>query len=305
MHRIYRCLYLAAFSVMRGWSFEIGTGTLRYDDFVSDDDALRHLQRCLQQNLTILDTADVYGWHHDGKGRSNERLGRVFERKPGLRERFRLIAKLGIRLNPYRVDVSPRWINEVLQIYLDTLHTSYVDVLMIHNPPSDASLLIKTADHFSGLFQEGKVKSFGVSNFAPEQFDLIDSSLRAHGLRVEFVEMELSVLHPDHARPEGWLEHYRNRDVTILAWGPLGGEPNGRGNLLFEPGRDPNAAGALKFLDNHRTEQRPEDTTAVAWVLSQGPRVVPLLGTTDAGRLLRQARAVPDPLLVNVFPPNE
>ena len=46
-----------------------------------------------------------------------------------------LVAKFGIRLQGgYHVDLSPEWIKESMDRYLDLFNTDHVDVFMIHNP---------------------------------------------------------------------------------------------------------------------------------------------------------------------------
>ena len=48
------------------------------------------------------------------------------------------------------------------------------------------------ADTFKNLQKEGKVKEFGVSNFTPSQFELLNSHIQLHTNQVE-----ISVLHTD------------------------------------------------------------------------------------------------------------
>ena len=277
----------------------IGIGTLRYTEFASDDDLVDHLHYCAHHNMTILDTADVYGWYTDGHGRMNEKLGRAFRLAPELRPRFQIIAKFGIRLGPYHVDLSDEWIDTIISIYTDQLH--YIDVLMVHNPPENEDVYQGLARKFSMLRQQNRVSAFGVSNFSPAQYRVLNDNLRLYGIHISYIEIELSVLHPGHIH-DGWFAFYTNQTgLKILAWGPLGGEPNGNGNLLFEKDRDPKSPCALEFLTRHQ-EGGGLDEVAVSWVLSQGPAIIPLLGTTRRDRLERQKEAVPHPQLHNVVP---
>jgi predicted oxidoreductase len=278
---------------------DIGIGTLRYAEFTSDDDLVDHLHYCARRNITILDTADVYGWYTDGHGRMNEKLGRAFRLAPELRQHFKIIAKFGIRLGPYHVDLSDEWIDTIISIYTDELH--YIDVFMVHNPPQNQVVYAGLARKFSLLHQQNRVSAFGVSNFSPAQYTMLRDNMKVYGIHISYVEMEVSALHPGHIH-DGWLAFYKNQTgLSILAWGPLGGEPNGNGNLLFEKGRDPKSPCVLEFLSAHQ-EGNGIDVVAVSWVLSQGPHIIPLLGTTRRDRLDRQKGAVPNPQLQNVFP---
>ena len=70
--------------------------------------AQRVLETALDNGLTLVDTADVYGldWGGGGFGANEDLLGRVLERAPGLRDRMVLATKGGIA-PPIPYDSSP------------------------------------------------------------------------------------------------------------------------------------------------------------------------------------------------------
>ena len=78
---------------------------------------------------------------------------------------------------------------------LKNLHTDYIDVLLIHRPDPfmDPNEVAKA---FSQLKQEGKVRHFGVSNFLPSQFNMLNSYLDFPLItnQIEVSALRLSIL---------------------------------------------------------------------------------------------------------------
>lgn len=135
------------------------------------------IHACLERGFTSFDHADIYG------GYQVEALfGEALVLAPGLRERLQLVSKCGIQLvTPARpgnaikhYDTSAAHARVSVENSLKALRTDRLDLLLIHRP--DALL---AADELAGCFQqlqrEGKVLQFGVSNFTPEQFELLHS----------------------------------------------------------------------------------------------------------------------------------
>ena len=78
------------------------------------------------------------------------------------------------KINHY--DTSAQHIYKSVNNSLERLSVHDIDVLLIHRPDAlmDAD---EVAEAFAELHKVGKVKHFGVSNFSPRQFELLQSRL--------------------------------------------------------------------------------------------------------------------------------
>lgn len=266
----------------------IAFGALHFPEYTNVDLLIDHLDTALNLNITTLDTADVYGWYKDGYGRSNDIISKAFKKRSDLRNNFEIVAKFGIRLDGgYHVDLSSSWINESLERYLTLFNTSYVDVFMIHNPTHNINNY-DVAYTFKKMHDEKKVKAFGVSNFFVSDFENLQLAMKTFNISISVYEVETSVLHPkrifDHT-----IEHMIKNNLTILGWGPLGGDPNGGKNLLFN-----NLGLREKHIINTLTEvgqhyNKLPDQIAISWLLNQEYKIIPILGTTKQDRLKNQS----------------
>ena len=97
---------------------------------------------------------------------------------------MKLITKCDILINceqrpdvqVHHYDTSKDYILKCVDMSLKDLGTSYLDVLLLHRPDPlmDAD---QVSEAFKELLASGKVKYFGVSNFTPSQFELLQSRL--------------------------------------------------------------------------------------------------------------------------------
>ncbi len=115
---------------------------------------------------------------------------------------------------------------------LINLATDHLDLLLIHRPDPlmDAD---EVADAFKHLHQSGKVRHFGVSNFTPAQFALLQSRLP---FTLATNQVEISPVHQP-LLLDGTLDQLQQLRVRPMAWSCLGG-----GRLFnddyFQPLRD-------------------------------------------------------------------
>ena len=125
----------------------------------------------LDLGVTSFDHADIYG------GYSVEALfGEALALQPSLRARLQLVGKCGIKLvTPARpahrvkhYDTSAAHLQASVEQSLRALRTDHLDLLLIHRPDALTDF-DELADTFEALRRDGKVRFFGVSNFAPHQ----------------------------------------------------------------------------------------------------------------------------------------
>ena len=238
---------------------------------------LNFIHGCLDLGITTFDNADIYG------GYTCEGLfGAALAAEPGLRDRLELVTKCGIQLvcdnrpgnRVHHYDTSRDHIIGAAENSLRELHTDTLDLLLIHRPDPlmDAD---EVAEAFGALWAAGKVRHFGVSNFLPWQFHLLQSRL---DLPLVTNQIELSVLHLA-ALHDGTLDHAQRLRVPPMAWSPLAG---GR---LFDA-HDERAGRVRAALEAVGQELggAAADQVALAWLLRHPARVLPVLGS---GRLAR------------------
>jgi predicted oxidoreductase len=266
----------------------IAYGGLHWAGLSNSSQLTTLLQTCLSLGITTLDLADIYGYRT-----AANLLGQSFRENPGLRNKFQIVYKFDIVFpdSPQHIDTSKDYILQAVNLALQTLNTSWIDILMPHAP----DLLLdpnEVATAFAQLKNSGKVRYFGVSNFSPSQFDLLDTVLSQKipsPLVVE--ELECSVLTPT-PFVDGRVDHLYARGRGILAWGPLGGDPLGGANRLFNFQGDRQVR-ILSALDSVGTElglpSGSQDQVAVAWLLRHPSLTIPILGTTKPARLVSQA----------------
>ncbi|ENT2319035.1 aldo/keto reductase, partial [Escherichia coli] len=94
----------------------------------------------------------------------------------------------------------------------------HLDLLLIHRPDPlmDAD---EVADAFKHLHQSGKVRHFGVSNFTPAQFALLQSRLP---FTLATNQVEISPVHQP-LLLDGTLDQLQQLRVRPMAWSCLGG----------------------------------------------------------------------------------
>lgn len=131
-------------------------------------DAARLVHAAIEAGLTLVDTADIYGFDGaSGFGAAEALLGQVFAVEPDLRDRIVLATKGGIR-PPLPYDQSAAWLREAIDASLRRLRTDRLDLYQIHRPdllahPQDVARVLDDA------VAAGKLGALGVSNFTVNQ----------------------------------------------------------------------------------------------------------------------------------------
>ncbi|TDO96960.1 aldo/keto reductase [Marinomonas balearica] len=240
---------------------------------------LRFIEQSIDLGVTTFDHADIYGDY-----RCESLFGDALAIKPDLRKSMQLITKCGIHLpceqRPdvvrYRYDHTAEHIIRSAEQSLANLKTDYLDLLLLHRP-SPLMDPDGVADAFEHLFTLGKVKHFGVSNFSPAQFDLLQSRLETP-LIVN--QIELSVLEPKHIEDD-MLNHLQQHAVTPMAWSPLGG-----GALFGEDQSSKRLCNVRQIIQSIANELNVSmDQVALAWLLKHPSRICPILGSGKVDRL--------------------
>lgn len=235
----------------------------------------------LDAGITLLDTADIYGFDGSrGFGDAEAMLGEVIAAEPSLRHRMVLATKGGIR-PPLPYDQSPDYLRTALDESLRRLRTDTVDLYQIHRPdilthPQELARMLDEA------VTSGKIRTIGVSNFTPAQIDALNHFL---GHKLVATQPEISPLTVD-CFENGELEQAMRLGLTPLAWSPLGG---GR---LSNPqgGRERAVAVALDRVGEEQGVSR--SVAAYAWLLAHPAGIVPIVGSQTAERIAEATGAL-------------
>jgi aryl-alcohol dehydrogenase-like predicted oxidoreductase len=132
----------------------------------------------LDQGVTLLDTADIYG----GKGGSEELLGQVLA---GRRDQVVLATKFGASMGgAYGDDHGARgsrwYVRRAVEGSLRRLATDHIDLYQMHTP-DPSTPFEETYDALVELVREGKVRYLGHSNFAGWQIAEAHFLAERHG----------------------------------------------------------------------------------------------------------------------------
>jgi predicted oxidoreductase len=147
---------------------EISLGCMRIAD-LSNKEASTLINTALEEGINFFDHADIYSG-----GKAEEVFAQAIDMNPGLREKFIIQTKCGIRQGYF--DFSKEHILEAVDGSLKRLQTDYLDVLLLHRP--DALMEpAEVSEAFTMLHSSGKVRYFGVSNQNPMQIELLSKYL--------------------------------------------------------------------------------------------------------------------------------
>lgn len=198
------------------------------------------IHTAVENGAYYFDHADIYGF-----GRAETVFGEAMKLSGSSlpREELILQSKCGIRQGWY--DSSREHILEAVDGILSRLQTEYLDVLLLHRP--DALIEPEeVAEAFDWLYDSGKVRHFGVSNYTPWQIALLQKYCRQE---LVINQMECSIVHSgmvsfgieanmtsdgsvDH--DGGILDYCRMHDITLQAWSPFQISLNG-GSFIDSP----------------------------------------------------------------------
>jgi len=242
------------------------------------------IEKCLELGITTFDHADIYG-HYT----TEAEWGKAFKMSSIDREKIEIVTKCGINLiTPNRPDnkvqsynTSSDHILASVDRSLANLQTSYVDLLLIHRPDPLLNAH-EVAETIEKLKSDGKVLHFGVSNFTPAQFELLNSFTP-----LVTNQVEASLLHSNSIY-DGTFDQCQRLNIKPMAWSPMGG------GKVF----------GMEQEDVLRIRQKGEeiikrydntfhlDQLLLAWLLKLPSQVLPVVGTGRIDRLEKAAASV-------------
>ena len=231
----------------------------------------------LELGITTFDHADIYG-----KYECESIFGNVLRENPRLRQKMQIVTKCGIKL------VSPKFPDHTMHCYdttkshiiksaehsLQNLSTDYIDILLIHRPDPFMNA-DETADALYELKKSGKVLHFGVSNFLPHQFSLLQSRL-AFPLITN--QIEVSVLCTEHF-DNGNIDFLQEKRISPMVWSPFAG-----GRMFWDNNDQANRV--RNVLSEIAYKYQVEiDAIVSAWLLVHPVNFIVVLGSGKIDRI--------------------
>ncbi|MEC7965029.1 MAG: aldo/keto reductase [Pseudomonadota bacterium] len=231
------------------------------------------IQACLDQGITTFDQADIYGGYV-----AEAILGGALKANPALRNQMEIVTKCDIvapigRYADKKVkyyDTSRAHIEASVEMSLRDMAIDHIDLLLIHRPDPlmDHN---ETGAALDDLVTSGKVRSVGVSNFRPWDWELLQSAMKTK-LVTNQIEISLAEISPF---TNGDLAFHQKEATPLMAWSPLGG-----GSLMT--GDSPLA----QRLDAIAADQGVDRAAvAVAFLLRHPAKILPVMGTNNLDRI--------------------
>jgi len=280
----------------------IGLGVMGMSEFYGTPDepeCIATLERAIELGVTFWDTADAYGSGH------NEELIGSFLAERGWRDRVVLATKFGfVRKDGQLAGISarPEYVREACDASLRRLRFDRIDLYYQHRV--DPQVPIEdSVGAMSELVRAGKVKALGLSEVSPETLR------RAHAVHpIAAVQTEYSLWSRDPEREGGILDACRELGVGFVPYSPLGrGFLTGQVKRLDDLGADDFRLTTPRFeRENFERNLRlvaeveaiaadkgcSPGQLALAWLLAQDERIVPIPGTKRRKYLEDNAGAV-------------
>ncbi len=282
-----------------GQNFQVsamGLGCMGMSDFYGthqdrdDAESTATLAHAVERGVTFFDTADMYGPH------TNEVL--VGQALKPFRNRVAIATKFGIVRDPN--DASSRGVNgrpEYLRLSCESslkrLGVDHIDLYYQHRLDPEVPIE-DTVGAMAELVQQGKVRFLGLSEVSAATLR------RAHAVHpITAVQSEYSLWSRD--PEESVLPACRALGVGFVPYSPLGrgfltGAFKASSDLAPDDYRNhtprfqgDNLERNLALVAQVETLAKDKGCTAaqlaIAWVLAQGPDIVPIPGTKRRDRL--------------------
>lgn len=183
--------------------------------------AVEAIRGMVERGVSLVDTAPVYGFGDPGLedfgfGNAEKLVGKALK---GVRDRVRVVTKCGLdydrALGPRSLckDMRAEQILAGCEASLRRLDMDYIDLLLVHWPDQKTPLeqIAEAMDH---LLRDGRIRAYGLSNFAPEDV------LRLHEmLPVGAVQLEYSMVNRVN---ENQLRMLHDKGIGTMTYGSLG-----------------------------------------------------------------------------------
>jgi len=174
-----------------------------------EQQSIRTLHAAIANGINVIDTAPAYGF-----GRSEEIVGKAIA-EAAARDRVIIATKVGIEWRGGQVfrNASRRGILNEIDDSLRRLKTTYIDIYQVHWPDPRVPME-ETAGTMRELYEQGKIRAIGVSNFSPPQMEEFRRSAPLHTEQPPYNLFEREI-------DRDVLPYAREHNISTLVYGSL------------------------------------------------------------------------------------
>ncbi len=284
------------FATVPGTSLKIshvGLGTWAIGGWMwggtDDGESIATIRAAVERDLNLVDTAPAYGF-----GRSEEIVGQALA-DGGLRSRLVIATKTGLEWRDGKVfrNASRGRILREVEDSLRRLRTDYIDIYQVHWPDPLVSIE-ETAGAMQTLFEQGKIRAIGVSNFSVAQIERFRRVAQLHVVQPPYNLFEREI-------ETELLPFCRKSNLATLTYGALcrgllsgklqqdthfEGDDLRLADPKFQPPRYAQYLAAVRRLDQFASDRYGKRVIhlAVRWLLDQSATTA-LWGARHPGQL--------------------
>jgi aryl-alcohol dehydrogenase-like predicted oxidoreductase len=271
----------------------LGLANVYSSSLQSEEDAVALVHRALDLGVNFLDTANIYG-------DSEVKVGKALR---GRREGVVLATKFGIvqgsSFENRAVDGTPENVRRCCEASLQRLGVDVIDLYYLHRVDPQVPIE-ETVGGMADLVRAGKVRYLGLSEASAAT---IRRASKIHPITAVQTEYSLFTRDPE----DELLPALGELGTSLVAYSPLGRGFLGlrfrsveemapgdwrRSNPRFQGEQfQRNLAIADTISDIAREKGVTPAQLALAWVLAQGEKIVPIPGTSSVLRLEENLRA--------------
>jgi aryl-alcohol dehydrogenase-like predicted oxidoreductase len=174
-----------------------------------EKESIRTIHAALDQGVNLIDTAPIYGY-----GRSEEIVGEAL-RQHGRRDSVILATKVGIDWTRGKIERNStrQRVLQELRDSLRRLQTDYIDIYQVHWP--DPLVPVEeTANTLRELYEQGKIRAIGVSNYSPEEMERFRAIAPLHTIQPPYNLFEREI-------ERDVLPYALDRGIATLTYGAL------------------------------------------------------------------------------------
>ncbi len=179
-----------------------GTNTLR------GEVGVRCVHDAISVGYRLIDTAHIYG--------NEEAVGEGIKKSGIDRKELFITSKLWVDDSGYEGT------KKAFETSINKLGTDYLDLYLIHRPRGDVKGSWKAMEE---LYEAGKIRAIGVSNFLPEQLDELNAYAKAEPV-INQIETHVFFQEKDS------YPYLKQSNTQIEAWSPFAA---GRNNIFSNP----------------------------------------------------------------------